>query len=671
MNTPIAVVDYLALTDSLAWSLGPVVAGDVVSGRAAGRGDPGAGLRYNAPPGAQLRDTAHDFRNMRGVVAEYQRKEEKEERVLLPLNVDMASPTPMRQPHAPDHPVATVPGVDVMAGATTLVHLLAIIESQSSTSNSVPMLRVAAKRIADFLGVPVEQVRTEALAKLGPEFKLDLQARGFKPATVRTYTHFASVLVAHANALGLLHPNTELEAAWAPVTAALGKQKGAATIIRYALSIGRMPQDFSIGDLRNWLQIAQRQGRTYAYLDNERSRFRRAMAQCGFQQELCDVIQWRGNYTVPMTEFPAGLAAEIQALAAWKQAKYSPGRKHGCRHRAVSAEKLTRFICQLYGFGHTVQHQVPIGTLAELITKQRVEAFVGWFINERERRAGPLRANLGLLAAAVKQYPALAGQEFSWLTELIKSIEEDDDEKRQKQDRKARHCLPYDVLAEVPEKIRVDREQGHHTPEQAALLVMYEFLLRFWLALPWRQRNIRECRLLGDHPNIFRGELPPSKPIAKPEWVEKALAENSKAQFCQLQFSASETKTGNELHAVLPLELVPALELYLAHRGALLAGPDPGTLFVHRGKAFTDKRLTMFLENLTFKYAGRPVNPHLLRDIFAYKWLEEHPEDYLTLSKILWHRDIKTTLRTYAENFNESNGVAGVDEWLQKRKQKK
>jgi hypothetical protein len=93
MNTPIAVVDYLALTDSLAWSLGPAVAGDVDSGRAAGRGDPGAGLRYNAPPGAQLRDTARDFRNLRGLVAEYQQKKEKDERVPVHLLLGGARPT--------------------------------------------------------------------------------------------------------------------------------------------------------------------------------------------------------------------------------------------------------------------------------------------------------------------------------------------------------------------------------------------------------------------------------------------------------------------------------------------------------------------------------------------------------------------------------------------------
>jgi hypothetical protein len=44
--------------------------------------------------------------------------------------------------------------------------------------------------------------------------------------------------------------------------------------------------------------------------------------------------------------------------------------------------------------------------------------------------------------------------------------------------------------------------------------------------------------------------------------------------------------------------------------------------------------------------------------------LESHPEDYLTLSKILWHRNVQTTLGIYGAQFDGSNGVRRVDEWL-------
>ena len=72
--------------------------------------------------------------------------------------------------------------------------------------------------------------------------------------------------------------------------------------------------------------------------------------------------------------------------------------------------------------------------------------------------------------------------------------------------------------------------------------------------------------------------------------------------------------------------------------------------------------------SVTLKYAGRRANPHLMRDIFALRWLEDHLEDYLTLSKILWHRSIETTIRIYGARFDESHGARRVEEWLDGKK---
>jgi hypothetical protein len=37
------------------------------------------------------------------------------------------------------------------------------------------------------------------------------------------------------------------------------------------------------------------------------------------------------------------------------------------------------------------------------------------------------------------------------------------------------------------------------------------------------------------------------------------------------------------------------------------------------------------------------------------------------LSKLLWHRNINTTLKEYGSRFNESNGVAAMEAWLEQR----
>ncbi len=112
---------------------------------------------------------------------------------------------------------------------------------------------------------------------------------------------------------------------------------------------------------------------------------------------------------------------------------------------------------------------------------------------------------------------------------------------------------------------------------------------------------------------------------------------------------------------------MPLLEEYLSqHRPHLINNSEPGTLFMNRdGARLTDGRVTALVSNLTLRYASRRVTPHIFRDIFAYWWLARHPEDYLTISKKLWHRNIQTTLRIYGCRFDEAQADCRVEDWVE------
>ena len=203
-------------------------------------------------------------------------------------------------------------------------------------------------------------------------------------------------------------------------------------------------------------------------------------------------------------------------------------------------------------------------------------------------------------------------------------------------------------------------------------LIYQEMLIMSWLlTLPWRQRNVREMKLgpIEDGGNLGKSRVPPLATLAKPGWVEEALRANPRAEFWQFYFRSEETKTHHTVHAFLPKQLVPLVEEFLEHyRPYLIRDHDPKTLFItSRGTAFTEDTLRNLVGQITLRYTGRRLNPHLLRDVFAVKWLEGHPEDYLTLSKILWHQDVNTTIRIYGRNFDESHGARRVEQWLEGR----
>lgn len=192
-----------------------------------------------------------------------------------------------------------------------------------------------------------------------------------------------------------------------------------------------------------------------------------------------------------------------------------------------------------------------------------------------------------------------------------------------------------------------------------------------WLTtLPWRRRNLISCRLgkRDDGANLFKEEIPESATIAKPTWVEDVLKANPHEEIWQFYFRPDETKIGEPVHGVLPTKQVPLEEYLERSRPALTNGGDSQTLFVNtEGRCFGNETFVYLVRNLTRRYTRKAVNPHLFRDIFAVKWLREHRKDYLTLSKILWHRDIKTTIRTYGQNFDESDGTVAVYKWLEER----
>jgi site-specific recombinase XerD len=127
------------------------------------------------------------------------------------------------------------------------------------------------------------------------------------------------------------------------------------------------------------------------------------------------------------------------------------------------------------------------------------------------------------------------------------------------------------------------------------------------------------------------------------------------------------------VHGLLPKSLADRLEEYRRdYRPLLINNSDPGTLFLNDdGQGFSARGLQYLMANVTARYVGRSVNPHFFRNIFAVKYLEERPEDYLTLSKILWHRNISATIGLYARKFDESHGARRAEEWQEARKKRK
>jgi integrase len=273
--------------------------------------------------------------------------------------------------------------------------------------------------------------------------------------------------------------------------------------------------------------------------------------------------------------------------------------------------------------------------------------------------------------AVMSHHPAYASQDFSWLKSLIDSVHLEDDAERKQ--RKAEKYVDYDVLEAIPGKIRVFREayekKRKKNIKRVARMAMEELMIRWLLILPWRQRNLRECRIGGPAPNLFKGKIPPFSELDKPAWVVEEETRNPSTEFWQIRFSPKETKTRLAIHVLLPRQLIEPLEQYLAeHRPYLVGDRNAETLFMNQsGRAMRADLVEKAIGRWTSQFAGVRTTPHLFRDAVAFKWLKAHPKDFLTLAKLLWHKNVQTTIRIYGSKFNESSGTLAMESWLEER----
>jgi integrase len=527
-------------------------------------------------------------------------------------------------------------------------------------------LRTASTWLAVYLDKAADQITIDAVDETRDGFRQFLESRGFAENTIRKYVDSVRGLLKNAKELGW-RPTAAVPEEWRGVLALTADRK-CVEIAEYFARTRKMPRDVTIEDADLWAQNTIQQGHSYVWTNRKKIRFWRLLRDCGCTEQAPTCLFREKQFGVPFEQFPPGLKSEVLELLKWKTDEFVINRPKGGRIREITAKNLRVIIGRLLGFAVSVRGEEAISTLPQLVQKQIVSGYLEWSINRRRVKGASLQSAFGLLSAALRQHPSYASLDLGWFRPLLDSLPVERESESKK--RKAEKYLEYEVLESIPAKIRAQRPEAakrgiHHV----ALLVMDELLMKWLPVLPWRQRNIRECRISGPKPNLFKAKIPPFSDIDRPQWVKDEERNNPQAEFWQFRFGIDETKTGIDVQALLPRQLIGLLDEYLREfRPHLLHGPDPGTLFVNRaGKAMEPSQVLEVVATLTLQHGGRRVTPHLFRDIVAFAWLKAHPKDYLTLSKMLWHSNPNTTIQTYASRFNESSGVCAMDDWLEER----
>ena len=584
----------------------------------------------------------------------------------------------------------------VMSGSSTsVVDLLGAI-AKMRPDLPVAMLTTTARHFSTYMGVLLPDLK---IATLQPAmqgfspFLAKLTSKNGKPLrrnSLRSYKNYALLLPRlAADRLGWSAEPSKAEAKWQEALGGIKLPLGCSGIVRFAVAAEKTPGQLSDDHLLAFKQLKIANGRHPIYARDLLARFRLMIVQNKLRDKFPLITHPMDNhlYGIATADMPepgrtqlrdmiaSRLNTATRRLKGNRRDTGKSSRRENENLRPDTADSVEHAVNQLLGYGvlkHLLDPQGPIDLL-EVVHTRIVDPYISWQLDERKVIPSSLYSNLATLRGTLRKYPAYQSINFDWMTEHMNTIPVEDEEAAI--DRKSEYFIEHRVLCEIP--LKIEKERSHiqkGTVEYARLT--HDILLTHWMAVfAWRQFNVRLCNLgtTKDSANIFKGGFDPNRSIGKPDDVEEELARNPGAEFWQIFFPKDQVKTKQVVRGIVPLYLVPLLEDYITNqRPLLISTADRGTLFVDRGTLFLNRRGNPYSSNtfgsliggLTMKHAGRWGHPHLYRDALAFRWLDTHPEDYLSLSKHLWHRNINTTIRRYGRNFDESHGLKKVGGWV-------
>ncbi len=348
----------------------------------------------------------------------------------------------------------------------------------------------------------------------------------------------------------------------------------------------------------------------------------------------------KSTYGLNFEDWPEKTKKEFIKYGDWCTADFMPGRKRRYRQRVVSIEQNISTTSRIFGFavnidGYSIDQVSP----DLLFDKNFINSFFDWYINKRlGRLTVTAERTVAMLLSMARGHFDRPGA-VSWLLELKQSIGHPEPIKN----KKALIVSLHD-LKRVADGIKEQRLRGISNARKRntkpslrhiSSLVRDELVFRFLSLRPLRSKNIREMKL------------------------GKNLKNDAGSWY--VEYSSDEMKNNESFRISFPKDLVPLLEDYLEnYRKNIYADSNCAWVFPSpNGTHICASTVQRIITNNTRRILNMHIYPHLMRDIAAYWYIKEFG-DYLTVSKLLGHKDINVTINLYS-NFDANDAAEKYD----------
>ena len=179
----------------------------------------------------------------------------------------------------------------------------------------------------------------------------------------------------------------------------------------------------------------------------------------------------------------------------------------------------------------------------------------------------------------------------------------------------------------LPQQLLAEARKGGANSARAAINMQLAVATELLLMAPVRMSNLIAIRV-GD----------------------ELIRPGSRGPPYRLVFEPADTKNAELIEFELPAELSKMIDVYLQQFHPLLTRPNNPYLFPAKASGHkAQQTLSQQLQEKLLDRLGFKMTPHQFRHLSAWLYLRRHPGDFVTVQKLLGHKNIKTTINFYTK----------------------
>jgi integrase len=271
-----------------------------------------------------------------------------------------------------------------------------------------------------------------------------------------------------------------------------------------------------------------------------------------------------------------------------------------------------------------------IGSLADLVTRDRVKTILLFYIEKAERQVTAFTRGLATaLLSIAEHWVRVSPEELADLKSLRRRLGNTALGLTPKNQATLRELSAPAVrhrLLALPQMLLQQAGSNRPTPERAAVTAQLAVAIDILIHAPMRMQNLIGLQL-GEH-------------LARP---------GGPRGLWHIVLPRHEVKNGEPLEYELPSATTRLVDVYLRQfRPALAPGASRQLFIVAGGAPKSQTTLAQQIKGAILEHVGVAMTPHQFRHFAAKLMLEHSPGAHGATSHLLGHRNLKTTVAFYS-----------------------